>query len=220
MANALHSISVPDGSISEQFTYDPNGNVTTHERNNIALSKQLVWDEANRIKAVKVGSNRLQHNIYDASGERVLKGIGFETSISINGEPVGTGFSIGNYTTYASGDFVVDGNKQVSKHYFMGSERIASRLVGLYIQENEENCPGLDKQMQQWINNLPSIQQEDISNMKRKLRIRYFIFQNEISKTEDCRESGRSSGEGDKQCECFYQNNCKEVLYYYRPRSA
>ncbi len=173
---------------------------------------EIAYEEDND-KLIKDTSFR--HDVSIGSGERVLKGIGFETSISINGEPVGTGFSIGNYTTYASGDFVVDGNKQVSKHYFMGSERIASRLVGLYIQENEENCPGLDKQMQQWINNLPSIQQEDISNMKRKLRIRYLIFQNEISKTEDCRESGRSSVEGDKQWECFYQNNCKEVLYYY-----
>jgi len=101
----------------------------------------------------KSGSYFLQHNIYDASGERVLKGVGFETSISINGEPVGTGFSIGNYTTYASGDFVVDGNRQVSKHYFMGSERIASRLTGLYDPNNEVNCQTQDKHIDQWISN-------------------------------------------------------------------
>ena len=44
---------------------------------------------------------------------------------------------------------------------------------------------------------------------------KYNIIQNEITLAEDCKEDGRSSSEGTKQCECFYQNNCNDVLYYY-----
>jgi len=41
------------------------------------------------------------------------------------------------------------------------------------------------------------------------------ILQNEIPKTEDCKETDRSPSEGNKQYLCFYQNNCSDVLYYY-----
>jgi len=53
---------------------------------------------------------------------------------------------------------------------------------------------------------------EDISNI---LDIDLYILQNEIPKTEDCKETDRSPSEGNKQCACFYQNNCSDVLYYY-----
>ncbi|MBC7884874.1 MAG: thrombospondin type 3 repeat-containing protein [Saprospiraceae bacterium] len=214
VVNALNSITAPDGSTLENFAYDPNGNVTHHESNG-ENSKSIMWDEANRIKAVKAGSTRLQHNIYDASGERVLKGIGFETSISINGEPVGTGFSIGNYTTYASGDFVVDGYKQVSKHYFMGGERIASRLAGLYNSKNEDNCQTQDEQIQQWVNGLPDIQQGDIQHITEGFEIEHHIIENEIPRTSICIDDAGSESESFKQCLCFYENNCNNVLYYY-----
>ena len=213
VANALKNIT-DGGAELEKFEYDPNGNVTLHDRSG-ELNKIILWDEANRIKAVKVGSKRLQHNIYDASGERVLKGIGFETSISINGGPIGTGFSIGNYTTYASGDFVVDGYKQVSKHYFMGSERIASRLAGIYDGSlSEKQCRVIDKEIGQWIKAVPKVQQGDIESIMKQFDVRY-IIQNEIPKTEDCKETDRSPSEGTKQCACFYQNKCSDVLYYY-----
>ncbi|MBL0294042.1 MAG: hypothetical protein IPQ04_07195 [Saprospiraceae bacterium] len=107
----------------------------------------MLWDEANRLKAVKVGEYKLQHNVYDASGERVLKGIGQSDRIAVNGQVINTdppggpsNWQIGNYTTYASGYFVVDGYNQVSKHYFSGAERIASRLSGKYVEQNAERC--------------------------------------------------------------------------------
>jgi len=200
----------------ENFTYDPNGNVTLHERiNNSALTKSIIWDEANRIKAVKVGRSKLQHNIYDASGERVLKGIGYLTSVSINGEPIATTYSIGNYTTYVSGDFVVDGYNQVSKHYFMGSERIASRLSGLYDPNNEKHCHISDEQADQWIGGLQGIQHDDIRNTMYKFGIKIYSIQNDLAAILNCNQNGRSASESSKQCECFYHNICRDVLYYY-----
>ena len=62
-----------------------------------------------------------------------------------------------NYTTYASAYLVIDPNKQYSKHYFVGSERIATQLgdkelsifeESTYLRTEAANSPSNKAQQQ------------------------------------------------------------------------
>ena len=90
----------------------------------------MLWDESNMLKAIRIADQSLQHYIYDAHGERTLKGKGNVTVVSVNGVPQSTTATIGNYTIYESGYIVVGPNGYVTKHYYNGSERVSSRLGG------------------------------------------------------------------------------------------
>ena len=68
--------------------------------------------------------------IYDAGGERVLKAEGEYQQIFENGEPGDGGVSLNNYTTYPSPYMTIAPNKVYTKHYFAGTQRVASKPEG------------------------------------------------------------------------------------------
>ena len=111
------------------MSYDANGNLLSHV-NPLGEDKSMVWDENNMMKAIKIADNAVQHYIYDAGGERVLKGKGYLTYVGQMGEEAEYDMQIGNYALYASPHFVVSANDKVTKHYFSGTQRIVSRLAG------------------------------------------------------------------------------------------
>jgi RHS repeat-associated protein len=126
--NALMSIS-NGGNITQTFTYDDGGNMLTHTNIN-GEDKSMLWDEKNMLKAINIADASLQHNIYDANGERALKGEGNISNLTVNQVPPTLTATIGNYVIYASGYLVVGSNGMLTKHYYNGSERILSRLSG------------------------------------------------------------------------------------------
>ena len=71
----------------------------------------------------------MQHYLYDASGERVLKASTDSQQVYQNGELISNEVQFGNYTIYPNAFTVVDPYGIVSKHYYAGSQRIVSRLV-------------------------------------------------------------------------------------------
>ncbi len=112
----------------ETFKYDSNGNMRFRIKNEIQ-DKEYIWDESNRLRAV-TDDNTMQHYIYDAAGERILKAESDLEQLYENGTLVNqSGVTFNSYKTYPSAYIVVDGNGQYSKHYFAGSERIVS-LIG------------------------------------------------------------------------------------------
>jgi RHS repeat-associated protein len=116
---------------TETFRYDLNGNIITRNFGN--KSTKLYWDEANRMRVAVMGSNigqapNMQHYIYDASGERILKASSRLTEVFVNGTLQSNEVTMDNYTTYPSGFLVVDPEGIYSKHYYMGAQRIASRI--------------------------------------------------------------------------------------------
>lgn len=56
---------------TEDFKYDRNGNLT-YKTNSNDIDRSLYWDESNRLRVVN-DHEGMQHYIYDASGERILK---------------------------------------------------------------------------------------------------------------------------------------------------
>ncbi|MEC4050191.1 hypothetical protein OX284_012180 [Flavobacterium sp. SUN046] len=122
-------------------TYDANGNLKLISHDNldtgISTTRGLYWDEQNRLQAI-VEDNTAYHYVYDASGERILKSSGSSADLVINGDQVTTLNNPGTYTMYPSGYLVV-GTHDYTKHYYSGSQRIASRIGDLSAVNNFES---------------------------------------------------------------------------------
>ena len=127
-SHKLATLIGPDDSALENFAYDPNGNLTKKEDvADSANNRDLYWDESNRLRVVS-DEISMQHYIYDAGGERVLKAGSHMESLYENGTVVGNNVNFDTYTTYPSAFIVVGGDGEYSKHYYAGSQRIVSRI--------------------------------------------------------------------------------------------
>jgi uncharacterized protein RhaS with RHS repeats len=122
------------------FKYDLNGNIT-HRGVNDGGDVDYYWDEVNRLRVV-ADRFGLQHYIYDGAGERVLKATTDREAIYENGALISNSVNIMGYTTYPSAHLVVDKNGIFSKHYYVGTQRIVSRLgdesARIFEDEREE----------------------------------------------------------------------------------
>jgi RHS repeat-associated protein len=116
---------------SEEFIYDFNGNLTTIKEvdaHNIDLNfRQMFWDHENRLKAVVTEHENLNYYVYDAAGERILKNDAVSKSLYVNGNDPNSTTQMGAFTYYPNG-FLVLNDKTMSKHYYMGGQRIATRV--------------------------------------------------------------------------------------------
>ncbi len=112
---------------TEDFKYDLNGNLI-YKTNTDGSDRSLYWDESNRLRVVNDPAG-MQHYIYDASGERILKANTNTEAVYGNGtllDPANT--TINSYATYPSANLVIDANGIYSKHYYAGTQRIVSRI--------------------------------------------------------------------------------------------
>ncbi len=100
--------------------YDLNGNLTVYG------NTEYFWDEENRLMAV-VDSGALNEYTYDAGGERVIKSSGGMQGTWLNGAPAGTINHFDNYTVYVS-PYLVCRRTSFTKHIFIGSERVATKI--------------------------------------------------------------------------------------------
>ncbi len=111
------------------FKYDFNGNVIASITEND--EERMYWDEQDRLKAFsKYSTGIYQYYVYDDSGERIIKYmLKDQADLYQNGALVDPGnMQLYDYTVYPSPYEVVAGNGTLSKHYFAGSQRIASRI--------------------------------------------------------------------------------------------
>jgi RHS repeat-associated protein len=108
------------------YSYDANGNPTGWQSTKNNQRRDILWDEENRMRAI-ANNGTTHHYMYDASGERVIKSTGDGQTIYINGFPMGGSGVAGNYTMYVN-PFMVVNNMKFTKHYYMGSQRVVSKL--------------------------------------------------------------------------------------------
>ena len=110
----------------ENFRYDLNGNII--QRSNRFGSRNFLWDESNRLRVVSE-NNAMQHYIYDASGERILKANSDVEAVYENGILISPGtVTINGYTSYPSGFLVISPEGLYTKHYYANSQRLVSRI--------------------------------------------------------------------------------------------
>jgi len=126
------------------FTYDANGNMTSQIQDNVEpyTNKHMYWNTDNLMRGIKVDDYMIQHYMYDAEGQRILKAKGDITTAGTNGNNT-TSAVLNPYTIYPSGHITVSASGRYTKHYYSGSERIVSRLSGVNdIFISQENLSG------------------------------------------------------------------------------
>ncbi len=119
-----HTISTINSEID--FTWDANGNMTYKEWDGGLRS--LCWDEENRLSAVSDQAEETQLSVYlyDANGERAWKFSGTTNLLLINGQILSQQTAL-NKTLYVN-PYMVITEDNYTKHYFIESERIATKL--------------------------------------------------------------------------------------------
>jgi len=116
------------------FAWDNNGNMTQRSANNVEGTwRNLCWDEENRLMGVTDFSegnpDQTSAYVYNAGGERVWKFSGDIQQMTINGNQLINIANITNKTLYSS-PYLVANDNNYTKHYFIESERVCSKIGG------------------------------------------------------------------------------------------
>ena len=116
----------------DHYTYDSNGNPTLVTNDSTNTTREMYWDEDNRLMVLS-DNGKTSRYTYNAAGERIMKSYGTMEGVYINGAPQGITFhETDNFTLYPASILSVNKNR-FTKHYFIGDKRIASRIgMGLF----------------------------------------------------------------------------------------
>ncbi len=156
-----YSIQQPHAAVhigEQTYSYDANGNQTGWTHDKSGQRRAILWDEENRIRSI-MDNGATYHYIYDASGERVLKGHSSGQALHVNGEYKGGSGNMGNYTVYVN-PFIVLKSGGYTKHYYIEGQRIVSKLGSgmndsgkgpLKAGEGEVNYAGKKQQVEEGI---------------------------------------------------------------------
>ncbi|MCT2406419.1 hypothetical protein NZD88_02475 [Chryseobacterium antibioticum] len=115
----------------EYFNYDANGNVIQYTTSDKNVLDYFYWDEQDRLRGIKKDvQGMFQYYVYDDKGERTIKA-NLQTGSELyqNGEMIDTGLVFDNFKVYPNPYVVYTSDGMFTKHYFAGSQRIASRLA-------------------------------------------------------------------------------------------
>ena len=109
------------------FAWDAKGNMTAQNSQG-GSQRNLVWDERNRMLGMvdNAASGNAAHYVYDAQGERTFKLTGYSNHTG-SGETSETYVSLDEPTLYAS-PYLTATATGYTKHYFAGTERLASAI--------------------------------------------------------------------------------------------
>jgi len=111
----------------QSLFWDANGNLSQSVDCNTGGAQLNFWDEENRLR-MTVNPKYAGYYGYDASGERVYKLTGHTQYDDMNGSNPLFGIIFDRITVYPSPYIVLSG-KQYTKHFYAGTEKIAT-LIG------------------------------------------------------------------------------------------
>ncbi|MEZ7710576.1 RHS repeat-associated core domain-containing protein [Prevotella pallens] len=116
----------------DHYTYDANGNPTLVTNDSTNMTREMYWDEDNRLMVLS-DNGKTSRYTYNAAGERIMKSYGTMEGVYINGAPQGITFhETDNFTLYPASIISINKNR-FTKHYFIGDKRVASRIgTGLF----------------------------------------------------------------------------------------
>ncbi len=109
------------------FSYDADGNPVSVEDTTANTLRVMQWDEEGRLQSLG-DDGYVSRYTYNHAGERVVKSHGRATVAFVNGAPQGVLWhDRDNWTMYVSPYMVVSPDR-FTKHYYAGSQRIASKI--------------------------------------------------------------------------------------------
>ena len=195
--NAVSRISrVVGGQTQEElFDYDANGNAVSHTFGGGAVGedRMMLWDETNMMKAIRMGELSFYHNIYDGTGARVMKGIGDIDVMTVGGQQQ-LSATTGNYTVYVSPYVTINAHGMLSKHYYAGDDKLATRLAG----EAADFDSGTPLSGQN-TGSLAARQEDDLQHVYDEFGLGTVDIENLPPAMDHCESQG----------------DCAQVLYYY-----
>lgn len=232
-SHKLDKIEDPNASTLQSFEYDANGNLVVQNEFLLGENRELLstqsyrWDESNRLRVV-YAQNSMQHNIYDATGERVLKAQSDVQEAYENGTIIQPqSITITGYTTYPSAYLVVDPLGIYSKHYYAGSQRIASQLgnhdASIFLPENCTTCKTSGKDDTSQLLKLKLDQIADVNNYVQKDKKGKVTFKNFKAYTYEDIESEIKAGDQEESANKGImapkppEDDKAPLLYFYHP---
>ena len=128
------------------YEYDPNGNIirvnTSRMRadgsdRELTREERFRWDEENRLMAISQ-DGYVSNYWYDSDGERVIKEHGGNQAVFVNSAQDGVLTDTRQFTIYPSAYLTVHNGRWYTKHVYIGSERIASRMGTMLVDDLSE----------------------------------------------------------------------------------
>ena len=111
----------------DHYIYDANGNPTLVTNDSANTTREMYWDEDNRLMVLS-DNGKTSRYTYNAAGERIMKSYGTMEGVYINGALQGITFhETDNFTLYPASIISINKNR-FTKHYFIGDKRVASRI--------------------------------------------------------------------------------------------
>lgn len=114
---------------TQQFVYNESGSIKQIQDN--TQNQEFYWNEEQWLNAVR-NDQGIHHYVYDDKGERIMKSSVIQTNVYVNDQIVSTIQDLEPYTLYVNPYFVItefSNADKVSKHYYMGTQRVASELA-------------------------------------------------------------------------------------------
>jgi RHS repeat-associated protein len=124
---------------TQNYTYDANGNLIyvnverlrdDGKQTEKIKERKLRWDEENRLMAID-DNGFISNYWYDYAGERVVKEAGGNEGVFVNSVFSGGRTDNSTFTLYVSPYMVVSQGGHYTKHYYIGGERVVSKLGDL-----------------------------------------------------------------------------------------
>jgi len=121
---------------NNKYVYDKNGNMIYVNTEEVKLNgqvaekaqeKKFIWDEENRLGAIDI-NGYVSNYTYDAGGERITKMSGGGQGIFVNSVFAGGKTSTSDFTLYVNPYLVAQNGGRYTKHIYIGSQRIVSKL--------------------------------------------------------------------------------------------
>jgi len=113
----------------QQFIYNESGSIKRIQEDN--QEQEFYWNEEQWLNAVR-NDKGIHHYVYDDKGERIMKSSVIQSNVYVNDQIVNTIQDLEPYTLYVNPYFVItefSNADKVSKHYYMGTQRVASELA-------------------------------------------------------------------------------------------
>jgi RHS repeat-associated protein len=114
---------------TQQFVYNESGSIKQIQDN--TQNQEFYWNEEQWLNAVQ-NDQGIHHYVYDDKGERIMKSSVIQSNVYVNDQVVNTIQDLEPYTLYVNPYFVItefSNADKVSKHYYMGTQRVASELA-------------------------------------------------------------------------------------------
>ena len=148
---------------SREVYYDADGNLTLWQDTTTGAYRQMVWDEEDRLVAVSSNGDSYAYT-YDASGERVIKSHTDNSSVFVNGKFMGSIQHGSDFTVYVSPMMTYTGER-FTKHYYAGSERVASRMgTGSFANKFSAANPVLTAGNQNYVSRMAALNAAEVEN--------------------------------------------------------